>query len=127
MPKDKYMGRGYSGTKGRPQLQKDLARMSDSAKRKRLEQTTADNLKRVQTGKSARSVSQYEREKFQRRTQSVARQIRTYQAKVADLREKAARVERSGTGNQKAAATYRQAAEEYLQKIKKLRAKKGGK
>lgn len=118
------MGRGWSGTRGRSQLQKDLAGMSDSAKRKRLEQTTTDNLKRLKTGKPARSVSQHQADKLVRMTQSVDRQIRGYQAKVAELREKAAAVERSGTGNQKAAATYRQAAEEYRHKIKALRAKK---
>ncbi len=95
--------------------------MRDKAKRKRkFEASVADNQKRVKQGKKARSMS--EREANTPRTK--AQEVRRLQEKAAEMRDKANAVDRSGTGNKKAAATYRQVAEEYLKRAVKIRARK---
>lgn len=119
-----YVARGYSGTKGRPQLQKDILAMRDKAKRKkRLEANVAENQRRIKQGKKARTISEREIDKSLDRFRSTDEKVRRIQKRAADLRVKANQVERSKTGNKKAAATYRQAAKELLQRIPALRAK----
>ena len=75
MAEEKHMGWGWSGTKGRPQLQKDLIAMKDRAK-----------------------------------------DVRLLKVKAVEMEKRAKEVERSGTGNVKAAATYRRTAKLYLER-----------
>lgn len=124
----KYMARGWSGLRKGGKLQADVEAKSDAAKkaarRKKLEQVTADNLRRVQRGKKPRTVSKADIERRFRASQSIDRQIRHYQGKVAEMRDKARKVEESKTGNVKARDTYLQTAKEYQKKIKALQARK---
>lgn len=128
MPKERYMGRGYKGTRGRPSLRRDLEKLTDAAKRRRrkkLERTTQDNLKRVfKEGKKPRTIARSEVERELRAGRSIERRIRHYQDKVAEMRQRAAAVKRSGTGNVKAQKTYLRTAKEYQEKIRELRAEK---
>lgn len=118
----KYMARGWSGVKRGSQLEKDLAQLSDREKKQKLAETTKDNFRRVEKGEKPRSVRQYEADNLMRQIETAQQKIRRYQAKAAELREKAAEVERSGTGNTGAADTYRKAAEEYLARVRDLQA-----
>ena len=115
MPKN--YGRGTAGLKGRDQLKKDLDKLSDSAKRKKLEQATAENLKRVQGGKKPRSVEDRE---FQRISKAARLKDPAYlEQKIADMKTKAKEADR--TKNTKAAATYRKVVAAYQTKLKALR------
>lgn len=121
----KHMGAGWSGTRGRPKLQKDLIELADKAKRrKKLERTVSENQKRQKQGKPARTISERDANKIVDKYRSSTQKIRRLQAKAADMRDRANKVDRSGTGNKKAAATYRQVAKEYLKRAAALRGKK---
>ncbi len=112
---------GWERTRGRPILRKDLRAMTDKAKRKRkFEANVAENQRRVRRGKKARTLTERDLDKFRSRSH----RIRRLQAKAADMRVKAKEVERSKTGNVKAAATYRRTAAEYLKQAAALRPRK---
>lgn len=101
-----HAGRGTSGLKGRPKLQKDIAALGDKAKReKRLEENVANNQRRIKRGKKARTIAE----------QSVAQ----IQQRAANLRVKANAVARKGLRSQ--AYTYRRAARELLRRIPAMR------
>lgn len=124
MPKSTHYGRGSKGLTGRDQLKKDLDKLSDSAKRKKLEQTTAENLKRVQGGKKPRSV---ENREFQRISRAARMKDPAYlERKIADMETKAKEADKSK--NVKAAATYRKVTAAYRARLKTARSakKKGG-
>jgi len=80
--------------------------LSDEAKKKRLEKRVAKTQKRIRQGKKKAPPILSDRKK-----------IDLIQRRAAKLYAKAKDVERSKTGNVKAAATYRQAAKEMLERI----------
>jgi len=93
--------------------------LSDEAKReKEFEAKVAARQKQIREGKK---LSAQEIEKV---LTSRLSKVRRLQLKAAEMREKAKEVERSGTGNVKAAATYRRAATEYLKQVETLQKKK---
>ncbi len=115
------VGRGKKGLKGLKRLPDDIQGLSDEAKRKRrLEKTVADKQRRIKAGNTVRRVSEREKDKFRHKTDVVRR----LQRKAANLRASAKEVDRSGTGNKKAAATFRRAADLYLERVKKVRSRK---
>ncbi len=131
MPPDKeiFAGRGASAIAKTKKLKSDVRKLSDPERRKRrqekvLEASTADNIRRAKAGKKSRSVSQRAKDKLTELAATPKQRIRLIQGRAAVLREKASAVERSGTGNKKAAATFRQAATELLARIPKMRGKK---
>lgn len=113
-------GIGASGLRGRPGLKKDVI---EALRKKKFEANVARNQKRIKQGKKARSLSEREKAKLLHTIQSPARRIRELQARATELRQRATAVEKSKTGNKRAAATYRQAARELLQRIPALKAK----
>lgn len=117
-----YVAKGWSGTKERPKLQKDILALKHKAEqKKKLEITVADNQKRIKQGKKSRRISEREADRFISKFRSPILKIRQIQGRAADLRVKANKAQE--TGNKKAAATYRQAAKELLERIPALRAK----
>ena len=128
MPQGKgtYAGRGAQAVRGKDKAA--IIKISDAEKRKRrekaLEDSTADNIRRARAGKKSRSVSERAKAKLTQLASTPAQRIKHVQARAATLREKANAVDRSGTGNKAAAATYRQAAKELLARIPKMRGKK---
>lgn len=79
---------GYESAKDRPGLQKDIAAMSDAAKKKRrkkVEAAAGDNLKRAMKGKKSRSVEQREKTK---RGATLTGLISRYIDRIADYRKK---------------------------------------
>ena len=120
-----YKAQGYSGLKGRPATRGDVDKMTDKERRrKKLERVVGENKKRLKEGKGARTISEHEADKVVDKFRSTEQKIRRLQGRVADMRGRAVDVERSGTGNVKAAATYRQVAKELKKRISALRGKK---
>lgn len=113
-------GIGAPGLRGRPKLKKDVV---EALRKKKLEANVARNQRRIKQGKKARSLSEREKESLLRQVRSPAQRIRHIQARAAKLRQRATAVEKSKTGNKRAAATYRQAARELLQQIPALQKK----
>jgi hypothetical protein len=105
-----YIATGWAGTRGRKTLQEDLRAMSDTAKRKRAtttEQKVATKQRQIRNN---------------RRVETIGLKMARYASKAVELREEAEKVEKSGTGNVKAAQTYRKAADEYVKKWRELQA-----
>ena len=118
MPHDSgYVGRGFSGTKGRSQLRKDVLAKRDSAK-KEPEKKAADKPRKAQSVKPS-AATKKSVEKRLDKSRSSAQKIRRIQGRVADLRTRAKTAVRGG--HKRAASAYRQAAQELLQRIPALR------
>jgi len=121
MAKRVFAGRGAHAVKDTSVLADDLIGMSDEEKRrKRQEETEANvsrNQKRIKAGKKAVSLTEHDLDQFRSRKQKLRRQ----QTAAAKARTSAAEVERSGTGNKAAAATYREVARIRLAKAAALR------
>ncbi len=121
------IGYGEAGLKNRPKLTKDILALRDKAKRKRkaaqrdkdVTANTASNIKRVKAGKKPRTLSERDLDKFR----SPYHRKRRLQIKAAEMRAKADEVDRSGTGNKKAAATFRRAATEYIKQANAVKVK----
>ena len=128
MPKDE----GYTtartktiGRRGGP----DVAAMSDTAKaarKKKLEDNTRENLKRVKRGKKPRTIAGASAEKVLSHFRTPLERSKRLQAQAAKMSLKAKEVEASGTGNVRAAATYRKTAKGYLKQAQAV-LKKGKK
>ncbi len=102
-----FAGRGAGAVKGTKKLQSEIVGMSDSAKReRRLEKQVAAKQKQIRQGRTARPASK----------RPPKQSVRQIQARVADLRDRANTAERGG--HKRAAATYRQAAQVLLQRIR---------
>lgn len=113
----KYVAKGWSGTKGRRKLRKDILALSDEAKKKRLEANVKENQKRIKVGKKARTISDRDLDKFESKFRTSKQKIRRLQARAADYRAKANEV----AENKTAAAAYRQAAKEALKRAAALK------
>ena len=112
-----------TATEHSPRLRADIVSLSDKAKKKRkrksLEEKVAAKQRAIRKRDRQPASAAVKRGVMSMR--SIDRQIREKQARVAELRLKARAVERSGTGNVKAAATYRKAASVVMQQIAALR------
>lgn len=113
-------GIGTIGLRKSPKLAEDVRA---ALREKKLEAKVAKKQRQIRRGKKTRPLSERAKKRLVRSVQSPARRIRDIQARAADLRERANKVERSKTGNKRAAATYRQAARELLARIPALRVK----
>ena len=118
--KGTYAGIGATGLRKSPRMAADVRA---ALREKKLEAKVAKKQKQIRRGQKVRPISERAKKRLVRSIQSPARRIRDIQARAADLRERAKKVERSKTGNKRAAATYRQAASELLARIPALRAK----
>lgn len=102
-----FVGHGAGAVKGTKKLRSEILDMSDAAKReKRLEETVAAKQKQIRQRPKPRSASR----------RPPKQSVRQIQARVADLRDRANKAARGG--HKRAAATYRQAAQELLQRIR---------
>jgi len=131
-----YMSHGFkTATKHAPKLRAELAAMSDKAKRRKrlaakakeknkLEANVAENQKRIKRGKRARTIAQRDADRLIDAFRSKEQKARRLVAYAAKMNFKAGEVERSGTGNVKAAATYRRVARGYMKQAAALRGKK---
>ncbi len=109
---------GYGGLRKGGQLQKDIDALSDTAKRKKR--------RAAQSAKTKKKLAAaFPPDESYRLPETDMDRVSRWQIKAADLRKKAKDVRRSG--NKKAAATYEQTATEYLARVRRLRAKMGGK
>ena len=113
-------GIGAPGLRGRPELKKDVI---ETLRKKKLEANVARNQRRVKQGLKPQTLSEREKKSLLSTIRSPERKIRDLQLRAAKLRQRATAVEKSKTGNKRAAATYRQAARELLQRIPALQKK----
>ena len=90
---------------------------------KRVENNVKRNQQRIKSGKKARSLTEAEMDREIAKSGTTAQKIKRWQSKAAEMRAKAKEVERSGTGNEKAVATYRKTAKEYLKRVTALKGK----
>lgn len=111
MPKGTYAGRGAQAVPKGSKLGKDIIALSDEEK---LEKKVAAKQKAIrQKDSSSWGAAKKFAAKKKKKTPG------NIQKRAADLRAKAQAVETSGTGNKRAAETYRQAARELLARIPK--------
>ncbi len=116
--KGTYAGLAGKGVKKGSKLAGEIVGMSDAAKREAaLEKQVAAKQKAMRTKKKGMSTRTAAKQVAKFDTPELkAKKIR---GRAADLREKANAVDRSKTGNKRAAETYRQAARELLARIPK--------
>ena len=109
--------------------------MSDAAKAKRrkrrasaatakLETSVKDNKTRQKQGKKPRTIAGAAADKLVDSFRSNTLKAKRLEGQGARMLAKARKVDESGTGNKKAAATYRQTAEGYRKQAEALRRKK---
>ena len=112
--KGTYAGRGGQAIPKGSKLARDISALSDEEKLEKQvaakQKVMRDKKKGMSTRTAAKQVEKFDTSELK---------IKKLRGRAADLREKANAVDRSKTGNKRAAETYRQAARELLARIPK--------
>lgn len=114
MADDRYKAWGYAGTQDRPKLQEDLDAMTDEEKRRRAEENAAPRLREAFTPDETPAMSATPAEIHAIVGNADRARGAALRAQADEMLAKANEIDRSGTGNMRAGATYRYIAAKLL-------------